>query len=106
MLSKLRETLLTEYIGSILIALLLWGAMSEFITRVIRIVSWTFNHRHQESVLGIWSATPFAWDHLLATAVTIALYLGAAYALAKWLYDGRAVQTERQKSSSDAAESA
>lgn len=104
MLGKLREILLTEYIGSILIALLLWNALTEFVTRVSRIVSWIFNHRHQESVLGIWSTTPFAWDRLLFSAVTIALYLGTGYALAKWLY-AHGVAIEIPKPPSEAPES-
>jgi len=37
MFTKLREVLLTQYIGAFLIALLVWQAAVEIVTRVVRI---------------------------------------------------------------------
>ena len=86
MFSKLREILLTQYIGSILIALLALQAAVEFVTRAVRTGFWIFNNRHSDSVLGGSSDAPFPWDNLIFSAVTFALYLLTAYALARWLY--------------------
>ena len=86
MFSKLREILLTQYIGSILIALLFWQAAIEVITTIVRTGFWVSNHRHAESVFGGSSSTPFPWDNLIFSAVTIALYLLTAFGLARWLY--------------------
>jgi hypothetical protein len=86
MISKLREILLTQYIGSILVALLVWQAAIEFVTSTVRTGFWVFNHHRTESVLGGSSGAPFPWDNLIFSAVTIALYLLTAYGVARWLY--------------------
>jgi hypothetical protein len=86
MIAKLREILLTQYVGAILIALLVLQAAIEVITRAVRIGFWFFNHRHVQSVLGGASNEVFAWDNLVFSAVTAALYLLTAYGLARWLY--------------------
>jgi hypothetical protein len=86
MLKNLREILLTEYIGSILIALLALQAAVEFITTVVRTGFWFFNQPHTKSVLGRSSSAPFRWDTLIFDGVKIALYLLTAYGLARWLY--------------------
>jgi ABC-type spermidine/putrescine transport system permease subunit I len=86
MFLKLREILLTQYIGSILVALLVLQATIELITTAVRTGFWFSNHRHTESVFGGSSSSPFPWDSLIYAAVTIALYLLTAYGLARWLY--------------------
>jgi len=85
MLGKLREVLLTQYIGAFLIALLVWQGAVEIVTRVVRIGYWISYRRHP-SVLGGNSEDPFRWDGLLLTIVSTMIYLVAAYALAQWLY--------------------
>jgi len=86
MFSKLREVLLTQSIGSILVALLVWQAAVEVITTVVRTGIWQFNHRQSESVLAGSSSSPFPWESLLLPVVSIVLYLLTAYVLARWLY--------------------
>ena len=86
MFSNLRQILLTEYIGSILIALLAVQAAAELVTTVARTGFWFFNRRHTESVFGGSSSAPLRWDTLIFDGVKIALYLLAAYGLARWLY--------------------
>ena len=85
MLTKIREILLTQYIGSILIALLIWQALLEFITMALRSVFWSYNHRNTGSLLEN-SSSRFPWDNIVFTGVTISLYLCTAYALARWLF--------------------
>jgi hypothetical protein len=85
MFAKLREVLLTQYIGAFLIALLVWEAAVEIVTRVVRIGYW-LSHAHHPSVLGDYSRDPFRWDGLVLTIVSVGIYFAAAYGLGKWLY--------------------
>ncbi len=85
MLKKIQEILLTKYIGSILVALLAWQALVVLIETVLRAAFWLINNQHGQSVLGS-SHTPFPWDNVVFSAVTLLLYLLLAYFLARWLY--------------------
>lgn len=85
-MGKIREILLTQYIGSILIALLVIQAGTAAVNRIGRIGLWLFSRGRSASVLRGASGVPFAWDYLLESIVSIALYLAAAYWLAAWLY--------------------
>jgi hypothetical protein len=87
MLAKLREILLTQYIGSILIALLVWQAAIEIVSIVVRSGFWYFKQRHGQSVL-LPSGITYPWDSLIFAAVTAGLYLATSYLLARWLYPG------------------
>ena len=89
MIQKLREILLTQYIGAILVALLIWQAVIEVILALVRIGFWCFNHFHPESVYGV-ARTPFPWDNIVFAAVAVVLYLVTAYGLAQWLYPSAA----------------
>jgi len=88
MLNRIREILLTQYIGSILIALLAVQAGSELISTVVRTGSWVFYEHQNASVLQRSSSMPFRWDALILAGVKIALYLLTAYGLAQWLHPG------------------
>lgn len=96
MFNKLREILLTQYIGSILIALLVLQAASEVVIRAVQTGVWFFNLQHSESVFGGSTRAPFPWDRLIFSAVTTALYLLTAYTLARWLFPDtmRVLQTD------------
>jgi len=86
MLNKLREVLLTEYIGAILVALLIGQGVMEAGTAIARTVFWLFNHHHNNSVLGGTSDVLFPWNNRIFSAVLIALYFLTAYGIARWLY--------------------
>ena len=92
MLSELREILLTQYIGAILIALLGWQALIEIITMIVRLGFWCYGYLHSQSVL-VRSVGPFPWDSLIFSAVTVVLYVLTAYALARWLYPATSLPT-------------
>jgi hypothetical protein len=85
MVQKLREILLTRYIGAILVALLCWQALVVLIERVVQTLFWVINDQRDHSALGS-RYSAFPWDSLVFSAVSIALFLLAAYALARWLY--------------------
>jgi hypothetical protein len=83
MLKKIREILLTQYIGSILVALLVCQALIEMVVTVVRNGFWFFNSRRSAPVS---SGTPYPWDNLIFSLVSAALYLLIAYLMARWLY--------------------
>jgi hypothetical protein len=85
MVEKLREILLTKYIGSILIALLCSQALIVLIEKIVQTIFWVIYDQRSHSVLES-SRSSFAWDNLIFSVVTGALYLAVAYALAQWLY--------------------
>jgi len=93
MVEKLREILLTQYIGSILVALIACNAVITLTTSLVRDVFWVINDQRTRSVLGS-SHPPFAWDNLIYSAATTLLYLAIAYSLARWLYPGAVVETD------------
>lgn len=85
MIQKLREILLTKYIGSILVALIACNAVATLVTSAARALSWVVIDQSKRSVFGS-SHSPYPWGDLVYSALTIALYLLAAYGLARWLY--------------------
>jgi hypothetical protein len=93
MLEKLREILLTQYIGSILVALLACNAVITLTTYLLQAAIWVFNDQRTRSVLGS-SHPAYPWDNLVYSAATIILYLLTAYFLARWLYEGTAATTD------------
>jgi hypothetical protein len=101
MLSKLRAILRTQYIGSILVALLAWQAAIEIITIAARSGFWGYNHLREHPVLGGSQRPAYPWDNLVFTVVTIVLYLAAAYALARWLYPSTEKSASKDEPSSD-----
>ena len=85
MFSKLREVLLTQYIGAFLIALLVWQAAVELVTRIVRIGYWFYYTPHP-SMFAEYSREQFHWDGVILSIVRGAMYLLVAYALGRWLY--------------------
>ncbi len=82
----IREILLTEYIGAILVAVLVADAFSTLITTVVAQIS--LHERLRQN--------PMLDTHRLSTTYSlldafsrIALYLISAYLLARWLYPAK-----------------
>jgi len=78
-MNKIREILLTEYIGAILVALLVSDAIIALIALLIGQIYWhvSLAGRYRTESLG---------HSMLTTLVKMLLYLGSAYLLARWLY--------------------
>ena len=94
MFGKIREILLTQYIGAFLIALLVWKAAIEGVTWLGRTGFWFANHFRSGSVFGVAWGAPFPWDNLVFSAITAALYLLTAYGVARWLYPSATPTTQ------------
>jgi len=97
MFGQLREILHTQYIGAMLIALLVWQATIEAVVTVVRGLFWLSGHLKNESVFGRSPSDVFPWDNLIFSAVTVAFYLLTAYGLVRWLYPPEATTPEAGK---------
>lgn len=84
MLSKIREILLTQYIGTVLIALLACNAVITLVSTILRNIGWSIRHQHLGSVVA--ASDPFNYGNLVFSLVTILLYLLVAYLLSRWLF--------------------
>jgi hypothetical protein len=81
----IKEILLTEYIGAILVAVLIADAFSSLVTTLI--AQLTFHLRFPGVVPpGYGLSMTFS---IADTAGRIALYLGIAYLLTLWMYKGK-----------------
>lgn len=85
MIQRIREILLTKYIGSILIAILLWQALYKVIEAGGRSVLWVVTNQRSHSAMG-GEQSSFPWDWLSLAVVEVVLYGLAAYWLATWLH--------------------
>jgi len=95
----IREILLTEYIGAILIGVLIADAFGTFITTIVARVSYYLRSRNDA----------FIGTHRLSTSYSfldsffrIALYLLAAYLIARWLYRPKITPASQDAKSADA----
>ena len=86
-MTRIREILLTQYIGAIVIALLLVNAFGNFIQLcMLPIVFQVSVHFRSHSVFGSVNEPQFDWQGFLSVAVRVVLYVAATYALVAWLY--------------------
>jgi len=91
----IRQILLTEYIGAILVAVLIADAFSALITTAIAQVSLRAQLRHNPTLdLHRFSST----YSLLDSFSRIALYLISAYLIARWLYPAKPDSSGRRES--------
>jgi len=82
----IRQILLTEYIGAILIAVLISDAFSALITTSVAQISYYVRFRQDPYVSTHRFSTTYS---LFDASVRIALYLLVAYLIARWLYPGK-----------------
>jgi len=82
-MKRIREILLTDYIGAITIAFLVTDGVFSLIGGIARVASNYF--RYYRSVLEEARTGP-SWEILVSPALTLLLSLGTAFLLVKWLY--------------------
>jgi hypothetical protein len=91
-MKRIREILLTDYIGAITIAFLVTDGVFSFIGGIARVASNYF--RYYRTVLEEARAS-LNWEIMVSPALTLLLSLGTAFLLVKWLYpDAQDVSTE------------
>jgi len=96
----IREILLTEYIGAILIAVLIADALSTLITTVVAQISLHVELRRNPA-LDLHRLSPTY--SLLDAFSRIALYLISAYLIARWLYPAKPTESRTAAQSSEGA---
>jgi len=82
---RIREIFLTQYIGAIVIGMLVVQALGGAISLLMQPVIWYMQVRESRSVMQSPLAS-FPWSKLLPSAITIALYVIVSYLLFGWLY--------------------
>jgi len=82
----IREILLTEYIGAILVAVLVADAFSALITTAVAQISLHVQLRHNPMLDTHRLSSTYS---LLDALSKIALYLISAYLVARWLYPAK-----------------
>ena len=91
----IRQILLTEYIGAILVAVLVADAFSALITTTVAQISYYARYRHDPYI----STHRFSTTYSLLDAFSrIALYLITAYLIARWLYPAKSASSSGTES--------
>jgi hypothetical protein len=84
-IQTIREILLTQYIGAILVALLALQAIGVFLSTLIgKSLQYWQLLRNRSLMDG--PMPPFQWLSLVSPLLLIFLYLAASYSLAWWLF--------------------
>jgi hypothetical protein len=81
---KLRQILLTEYIGAIIIGFLLAQALAATISTIVQTISFYLEGRSRASVFG--GRAGFEFGALVPPAVSVILEVVTAFLLIYWLY--------------------
>lgn len=86
MLERIKQILLTQYIGAIIVAFIgvqgILGVLGVFMQPVF----WMLTGQRRTSVFVAPERPAFDWNVLLASTVNAALHLLVAYLLFRWLY--------------------
>ena len=81
---KLRQILLTEYIGAIIIGFLLAQALAATISTIVQTISFYMEGRTRSSVFG--GRAGFEFGALVPPAISVLLEVLVAFVLIYWLY--------------------
>ena len=81
---RIRELLLTEYIGAILVAVIAAQAVIVVISALVQEIMYYVYFARQEAFRMAHAPTPS--EVLIPAGIKISLYLVTAYLLAKWLF--------------------
>ncbi len=81
---KLRQILLTEYIGAIIIGFLLAQALAATISTVVQTIGFYMEGRTRSSVFG--GRAGFEFGALVPPAISVMLEVLVAFVLIYWLY--------------------
>jgi len=84
-MERIREILLTQYIGAIVIAMLLTEALGGVVSVLVEPVIWYQQASRLRSAMEP-GLKPFPWSDLLPLGIRILLYAFVAYLLLSWLY--------------------
>ncbi len=92
-MKRIREVLLTQYIGAIAIGLIMAQAVIVFIGGLMNAVAtyWAM----LQSGRSVFSGNPgFPWTNIALSSVSSALHFGVAIVFVRWLYGGPKVESD------------
>jgi hypothetical protein len=84
-MAKIREILLTQYIGAVMVGLVLAQGVSALVTGITQSGAEYWVAQHSRSAF---ANAEFSWRGLLVSAIRVLLYLVISLALIRWLYAG------------------
>jgi hypothetical protein len=96
---RIREILLTDYIGAIAIGFISAQAILAFVGAFTTTAAFYVQERSHPGVLN--RSAVFPWDNLIISFVSVGLYLAAAFLLARWLYPSMLVAVTKDASLTD-----
>ncbi|HEX3103671.1 MAG TPA: hypothetical protein VHQ22_04440 [Terriglobales bacterium] len=85
-MARLREILLTQYIGAVMIGLVLAQGVTAFINTIVQSGAQYWIAQHSRSAIG--NTTDFPWSTLITSLVRVSLYVVFCLGLIRWLYAG------------------
>ena len=83
-MARLREILLTQYIGAVMIGLVLAQAITAFVNAIVQSGAAYWAMEQSRSTLG--TAPQFSWRNFIVSMVSVVLYVFISVALIRWLY--------------------
>src|ERR1700752_3082104 len=98
---KLRDILLTQYIGAITIGLVLAQAIFGFVNAFVQAVATYIAIQKSRSVLG--NTPTFSWANFITSMITVLLYVIISLPLIRWLYSGPTPESGDEASESPGA---
>ncbi len=88
-MKRLREVLLTQYIGAITIGFLLAQMVTAIVSGIVQIgVNYSWASREPSSIMRGAASVAFPWKTLIYLLTTAALELLIAFLMIRWLYGG------------------
>ena len=94
-MKKLREILVTQYIGAVTIGVALAQAISGFINAIVQAGAAYVAIRQSQSVLA--TSREFSWRNLIVSTIGVILYVLISMALIRWLYAGPSTEPSTKK---------
>jgi hypothetical protein len=83
-MNRIREVLLTQYIGAIAIGLVLAQGIFVFVNSLVQAVATFWALQQARGVLT--ESAPFSWHNLIASMITVVFYFLICLSLIRWLY--------------------
>jgi hypothetical protein len=82
---RIREIFRTQYIGAIVIGMLVSQALTGVVSLLLQPLIWYQQYHESRSVMQS-GLPPFPWSKLLPLGLTVALYILVSYLLYAWVY--------------------
>jgi hypothetical protein len=83
-MARLREILLTQYIGAVTIGLVFAQAVTAFINSIVQCGTQYWVAQHSRSIIS--NSPDFPWSNLIISLVRVSLYIVICLGFIRWLY--------------------